>query len=242
MHEHTNKQHLLAEDSPAHEMIPSLCDLVHIHYPSCIALAAFSSKDKRMMSYKIALPVTNITEVEPWFKENFNKITEVVTHTEYEVTPALFNSETFTDSKLSGQVSVNRTNALPNTLHLVSALIDYHLIDKKAKQIYLFKNSTHYHILLMDGATCYLANTFKCDNNHEILYFLLNTIQISDLLPSETTLNIDYSIAEDQVLVDFIKPHFAFFNLLSAPGIIHHPVVPMLGEKLFGCYAAALCV
>lgn len=241
MAEPVNKQHLLAEDAPLHDMIPSLCDMFYYRSSNFIAMAVFSAGDKKMLSYKIALPVENIQAVEPWFNENFNTITEVATDTDYEAAPADFRNPEKGDRRITGNVSINRPDHSNKSIHYMSVLIQYHLAEKKSAQLYIFSTASHYHILLMDRETCYLANAYKCDSHYEVLYFLLNSLQISDILPSDTTLNADISILENSALTDFIRPHFSQFTPLRVQGIAPHRVVESLAEKLFACNAAALC-
>lgn len=243
MQEISNKQHLLAEYYSEKDLVHSLCDLYVVHYTDCSVLVAFSSREKNLMAYKVSLPTDQLMLIEPWMKSDFNKITTLSFSTQFIVSPASFVANTYNVQKQSGSVMVDFNNQFPTaSIHYLNALITYHLSKKLANQLYLYRTGNMYTILLMNFEQCLLANTYECDNETEVLYFLLNALQISDLLPSDATLNIDYSILKQTEMVKFLSPHFSKNIILNYEFETINPAVPDLQQKLFACYAASLCV
>lgn len=242
MQEITNKQHLLAEYYSEKDLVPSLCDLYVSHYTDCAVLVVFSSRDKNLIAYKITNPVDALEQIEPWLQSDFNQIISVSFTSDFFVTPSAFVANAYNTQKLSGSVMVdyNHTDSSKGT-HYLNGLIQYHLLKKQANQLYLYRKGNQYTILLMNFEQCLLANSYTCDNETEVLYFLLNALQISDLLPSDATLNIDYSILKQTEMVKFLSPHFAKNISLSYAFEPSNPAVPDLEQKLFACYAASLC-
>lgn len=242
MLEISNKQHLLAEYYSDKDLVTSLCDLYIAHYTDCSVLVAFSAREKNLIAYKIANPTEQLASVEPWMQADFNRIITVSFTADYFVSPAAFATNAYNQQKLSGNVMVDYDHPLPTaSIHYLNALISFHLVKKQANQLYLFRTGSAYSILLLNFEQCLIANTYDCDNETEVLYFLLNALQISDLLPSEATLNIDYSIFQQAKMVQFLSPHFSKNNLLNFPFEPLNPAVPDLQQKLFACYAASLC-
>jgi hypothetical protein len=242
-HETGNKQHLLAEDTLSHkQVIPSLCNLFACHYADCSVLAVFSAKEKTLLAYKITNPVENLTEVEPWFHEDFNRITTVSFTGKYRVTPVAFSNNEYNQQQITAEINIDfRNNHTGNAIHYFNALIQFHLTKKQSNQLYIFRQGEDYSILLMDNEKCMLANTFNCDNGNEVLYFLLNSLQVNDLLPSDSTLNIDYSLTSNLPMVHFLAPHFAKTEILKFSFDKANHAIPQLQEKLFACYAGSLC-
>ncbi len=237
-----NKQHILAEDSLGNHLIPSLNNLFIAEYGDCTVLAVFSCLEKKLLAYKITLPAENLKVKEPWLTEDFNSVTTLSFSHEFEITPLLFSNETFNGQNIIDRFLVAyKTDNPEGSIHYISALIGYHLIKKKHHQIYLFSQSDCYSFILMDGDQCLLANSFICDSENEVLYFLLNTLNISDILPSDTTLLIDYSLAKNTSLLAFLSPHIASTEFLEFSFEGMDQAIPQLPEKLFACYAASLC-
>ncbi len=242
MQEISNKQHLLAEHYSEKDLVPSLCDLYVSHYTDCAVLVVFSSRDKNLMGYKIANPVDQLAMVEPWMKADFNQIITVSFTTDFFVTPAAFVANAYNHQKLSGQVMVDYEDQHSTaSVHYLNGLITYHLLKKQASQLYVYRTGNQYSILLMNFDQCLLANSYQCDNETEVLYFLLNALQISDLLPSDATLNLEYSILKQTEMVKFLSPHFSKNVVLNYAFEHENAAVPDLQEKLFACYAASLC-
>ncbi len=238
-----SKQHILAEDTLGNTIVPSLCDLFIATYADCIVMAVFSCLEKHLMAYKIMLPVATPEEKESWYGENFNRRVDITFTHEYEITPELFSTHPYPAQDLRNGILISyQASSNSSHLHYLTALIAYHNTSKTNNQIYLFCKEDLYTILLMNGEDCLLANTYVCKNEHEVLYFILNSLQISDILPSESTLNMDHSIAIDDTLSRFLSPHIAQSTILnySYEGI--NPEIPRLAEKLFACHAASLCV
>ncbi len=243
MQEISNKQHLLAEDTLGNELIPSLCNLHIAHYIDCHILSVFSAKEKNLLAYKVTNPISNLDDVEPWMHAKFNTVVHISFSNEYQITPASFCENKFNTQKTSNTVIIDFSNTYRQAaIHYLNVLIEYHLSQKLFNQIYIYRTANDYTILLMNGDQCLLANTYTCDNEHEVLYFLLNALQISDILPSDTSLKMDYSIGMDIELIKFLIPHFAHSEILKYPSHVLNPEIPALSEKLFACYAASLCV
>ncbi len=242
MQETSNKQHLLAEYYSEKELVPSLCDLYVSLFTDCAVLVAFSSRDKNLMAYKIANPVEQLSKVEPWMKADFNQIISVSFTTDFFATPEAFVANAYNHQNLSGQVMVDYEDQHSTaSVHYLNGLITFHLLKKQASQLYVYRTGNQYSILLMNFDQCLLANSYQCDNETEVLYFLLNALQISDLLPSDATLNLDYSILKQTEMVKFLSPHFSKNVVLNYAFEHENPAVPDLQEKLFACYAASLC-
>lgn len=238
-----NKQHILAEDTLGNHLIPSLSDLFIARYADCFTLAVFSCIEKKLLAYKITLPVDNLDETEHWLSDGFKSVTNVSFSHLYEIVPQLFSDGNYKAQNTINDILVAYNPENPkDSVHYLAALIRYHLIKKTSNQLYLYYAAGYYNILLMNNEECLLANAFECENENEVLYFLINALQISDILPSDTTLNIDYSLAANQLVVQFLRPHFAKTELtgFSFEGINHS--IPKLPEKLFACYTASLCV
>lgn len=243
MQETSNKQHLLAEYYSEKDLVYSLCDLYVSHYTDCSILVAFSSREKNLMAYKITHPSDQLMNIEPWMQADFNKTTIITFTSKFQVSPATFVANKYNQQKQSSTVMVDYDSSFSFTsLHYLNALITYHLSKKLASQLYLYRTGNMYTILLMNFEQCLLANTYECDNETEVLYFLLNALQISDLLPSDATLNIDYSILKQTEMVKFLSPHFSKNIILNYAFETLNPAVPDLQQKLFACYAASLCV
>ncbi len=239
-----NKQHIQAEYIiDQQQIIPSLSDLFVAHYPDCSVLAVFSSREKKFLGYKITNPVDNLADIEPWLNEDFNSINAVSFTSDYQVTPSSFSNNEYRKQHVTGEIAVNFNGPEPNiAVHYMNALIQFHLLKKQNNQLYIFNIADDYNILLMDNARCLLANTFKCKGENEVLYFLLNTLQVNDLLPSDNTLNIDYSLLHHPSMIRFLAPHFAKTEILRFSFDHTDDTIPQLPEKLFACYAASLCV
>lgn len=244
LHQETGrKQHILAENTFGNDIIPSLSNLFIASYEDCTVLAVFSCLEKKLLGYKITKPGEPLKEIEQWMHEDFNLINHVSFSHLFEITPRTFsNTEYPSINNVNDKIIAYKEDNSSNTIHYSSAIISHHLVKKTGQHIYLYREGGFYIIVLLNGETCILANSFECENETEVLYFLLNALHISDILPSDTTLNLDYSILSDLPLVKFIEPHFIKTELLRYPLEEVNPAIPLLPEKLFACYAASLCV
>jgi hypothetical protein len=76
----------------------------------------------------------------------------------------------------------------------------------------------------------------------ELLYFLVNALEINDMSQEQTSLYADYSMLENPNWMDFLQPYFLEAKPLK---LVHGEIdshIPDLPEMLFANHLLSLCV
>lgn len=234
--ESNSKKHIIAERVLDNGISLKLCNLFVSEISDFTVLSAYSSLSKQLVAYKILTSADAMQD--QWLSEAiFNEGYKVGFNPDFELVP----------NKLSQVINplnpdfkilehVNHTE-----LHLLYG-IDKWMKDVKGKKVFVFGRQDLITIVVYLDGQCLFANSFSYSDQTEILYFIINAIQICELKQDEVELILDYFCSHKFGLIEFFKPYFTSVKALQIP--FENPDIEIqdLDQLLMPNHLGALCV
>ncbi|NQW43169.1 MAG: DUF3822 family protein [Bacteroidetes bacterium] len=234
------KLNLLAEGYLSEDVTLSLVNLFIINYTDSIVFSVYHTKTKEILAYAIYSNLHFDNDCK-WEQLAFNKVLYISMTSKYEVIPILFASEDSINSKVRNSMCKIEYNDGVNNSHFLDGVFEYHNQFMNDNCAYIYKMDDKISISIFKGKNLLLSNAFDCMDESEILYFIANAIQVSEIEKNSVKLFYDYSIMDKERMIYFLKPFFNEINSLKHP-TIKDDRIPNLEEKLFAGYAISLCV
>lgn len=209
-----------------------LCKLFVSNFPDFQVLSLYSDLRNELLAYKVIQQ--NSESIDPWLETPFMKIQKVDFNPNFDIIPNIA-----TENK---QHNFNIVPVSPfGHKHYIEGLFEFNLLFPEQAKVYLFSKNSDVTILVFKNDKCLFSNSFRCNSDTEILYFILNALEVSKLDRSSTQLYLDYTLSKDSSFVHFVEPYFKSVKSLQTP--IDNPdnAVPFLLELLFPNYLLSLC-
>lgn len=232
-----SKKHIIAEHYFETEIADSLCNLYVCNYSDFKVLSLYADLNKRFIAYKILHQGEHSNEV--WLNTDFNRIIEVDLNPEFTLVPLQFE----TDSKPINQTigfSVQGTRPIQSN-HFVYGIAQYNFLNPEPVKVFLFKQEGLVNVLIFKDRNCVFSNVFNCQNETEILYFVVSALQTSDCQQAQTALYLDYALSIDSKTLNFFTPYFQSVSHLKLEMEQLDQEILHLPELLFINYAMSLC-
>jgi hypothetical protein len=220
------------------EISETLSNLLITEYTDVTVLSIYSDLTKNLSAYKV-LDKLGLSE-DSWLNGVFNKKIRVDFNPGFSFIPKKFVSSGSEAMASDGEIEIECAER-PDHVHYSMGLLKHHA-QKRQDAIYVYKSSNSYSIFIFQGKNCVFANSFKCENEFEVLYYILNALDVSRMGQETTSLYLDYSLLGDKQMMDLLQPYFMTVGPLR---LDHHeidPRIPLLPEMLFPNYLLSLCV
>ena len=124
----------------------------------------------------------------------------------------------------------------------MNGIVNYNALRFETVKVYLFKCESVLNILIFKDKTCLFSNAFSCQNETEILYFVLAALEASDCKQDDANLFLDFNLTSNDEVVSFLMPYFKSVSALKFESDVLDEEILDLPELLFINYAMSLCV
>jgi hypothetical protein len=229
------KQDVIAIRVFEKEISEPLSNLFITEYSDVNVLSIYSDLTGALLAYKV---IKSSLDEEPWLHAEFKHISYVDFHTGFNFIPGKFIS-TPADG---GQMAIGiEYPATEGKVHYSKGLLKYHGT-KKDNAVYLYRILNTYAIFVFKGRDCVFANSFNCSNELELLYFIVNSIDLNGMRQDEMSLYLDYSMLRNEKTMEFLKPYFPGIYPLKTENPAIDAMIPFLPEMLFPNQLLSLCV
>jgi hypothetical protein len=237
LHQETsNRQGVIAIRSFEKEISEGLSNLFITEYREVNVFSVYSDLTKNLQAYKV-LSKSSLGD-DSWLNSGFNKKLRMDFNPDFSFIPGKF-ATAGTDMP-DGEIAIEFQH-VNGYMHYSGGLLKYHA-GLKTDAVYLYRTADTYSVFVFQGRVCVFANSFKCENENEVLYFILNALDINGMKQENTSLRLDFSLIETHVLPDYFRPYFMSVEPLR---LVHPDIddqIPMLHEMLFPNYLLSLCV
>jgi hypothetical protein len=232
------KQDVIAIRVFEKEISEALSNLFITEYSDVNVLSVYSDLTGNLLAYKV---IKSSLDEEPWLHAGFNRINYVDFHTGFSFIPGKFMT---IEADGTGPEQTEIGIEYPITeakLHYSKGLLKYHGT-KKDHAVYLYRILNTYAIFVFKGRNCVFANSFNCTNELELLYFIVNSIDLNGMRQDEVSLYLDYSMLRNEKTMEFLKPYFLGIYPLKVENPAIDTMLPFLPEMLFPNQLLSLCV
>ena len=236
--ESANKQDILAIRCFEKEIAENLSNLLITEYANTCVLSVYSDLTKALQAYKV-LAKPGLSS-DPWVNASFHKQCHMDFDTLFDLVPRKFSPDAG-EAGLSDQDIDIEYRKKTGHVHFAEGLLKYH-DTRREDAIYVYRFNGIYSIFAFQAKRCVFANSFRCENETELLYFILNAMEINGLSQEKTRLYTDYSLMADHRLMEFLKPYFAEVKTLALEHDGIDTLIPELPELLFANHLMSLCV
>jgi hypothetical protein len=235
--ETVNRQDIIAIRSFEKEVSENLSNLCITEYADFIVMSVYSDLTRNLQAYKV-LQKSGIHE-DSWMTASFNKKIHMDFNGSFNLIPRKLASQGGDDSEPETEIEVEYAHA-PGYVHYSKGLLKHHAYHKD-NAVYVYRNQDNYSIFVFKGRHCVFANSFKCENELELLYFLINSLEINSMSQEDTSLFTDYSMMENPGLMEFLQPYFLEAKTLRLEHDGIDDLIPNLHEMLFANHLLSLC-
>ena len=233
-----SKKHIIAERYLETGVAESLSNLFVSNYPAFKVLSLYADLSKRLIAYKILNQSEGI--IDPWFDAGFKDIITVDFNLEYSLVPIQFSDNSSSFSNSTGfQIQGNK---LISSNHFVYGIAEYNALILESSKVYLFKLDNILTVMIFKDKSCIFSNYFVCQNETEILYFVLSALESSDCAQDEANVFLDYHLASNGSAKQFLSPYFKSISNLRMENDLLDEEILDLPELLFINHAMSLCV
>ncbi len=234
--ESNSKKHIIAERILDNGISLKLCNLFVSEISDFTVLSAYSSLSKQLVAYKVLNSADAMQD--QWLSEAmFNEGYKVGFNPDFELVP---NKLSQALNPLNDDFKIHE-NVGHTELHLLYG-IDKWMKDIKGKKVFVFGRHDVIAIVVYRDGQCLFANSFSYSDQTEILYFIINAIQISDLKQEDMELVLDYYCAHKFGLIEFFTPYFTSVKSLQIPFENPDSEILDLDQLLMPNHLGALCV
>jgi hypothetical protein len=227
-----SKKYIIAERFFETGVQDHLCKLFVSNFQDFQVLSLYSDLRNELLAYKVIQQNSDL--IDPWLETPFMKIQKVDFNPSFDIIP-----------NIASENNRHNFNIVPLSpfghLHYIEGVFEYNLAFQEHTKIYLFKQNSDVNILVFQNEKCMFSNSFTCKSDTEILYFVLNALEITNLDKNLANLYLDYNLSKDSSFVNFVKPYFVSVKSLQIPMDNPDPEVPFLMELLFPNYLLSLC-
>ena len=233
----TNKKHVMAERMLDQGIPSNLCNLFIYDVEDYRVLSLYSALSKSFVGYKVLIN-RHESESESWLSQNYNSIVKVSFDPDFELIPKSFNNSI--QDNYSTEIAVN-TALQKDEVHLAYG------IEKISKSIespsaWIFVHDSIVSILIAQNKSLVFANSFKFQDQTEILYFIVNALHISEIKQDDVSLYLDFAAWNKFGLKDFLQSYFKSVEPVILPFENPDPELEILPLLLAPNHLAALCV
>lgn len=231
-----SKKHIVAEGYFETEISPALSKLFITDFPDFRVLSLYSELSNQFLAYKIVHRLAGNGDA--WLHAEYALTRSVDFNPEFELLPPAFADNAAKDP----YPFVILPESPAGSLHFAYGLARYHALRPENQTLYLFRSAAQYSIFVFSGKDCRFANSFECHSETEVLYFIVSAMAVCDMEPQNTAVLIDYNIAGDQKLRNYLKPYLRPLQTMKPAMENPDAEIPLLPELLFPNYLLSLCV
>lgn len=230
-----SKKHIIAERLPDTGVVLSLCNLFVYDIAGFKVLSLYSSLSKRLEAYKI-LTAEDAAQ-DTWLNNmGFNAVYHASFNPDFDLVPSAFQSSAA--SNYGTDFTVQHEG---NGIHILYGIQRW-MQDNIGVRIFIASVNDILTVVVYQNSTCLFANSFSYKDQTELLYFVVNAMQVSGVKQEETTLVLDYHCSHKYGLVEFLSPYFQHVQSLKVPFEDPDPEIEDLPELLMPNHLIALCV
>lgn len=233
-----NKKFVIAERFPDNGMPENLMNLYVSDLEHFKILSLYSSLSRQLLGYKVFTQADDIED--EWLNSSsFNSVEHLNLDPDFELIPKAFSSDSAGSPESEILVSLNNKK---EGIHIAYALDKWASSINITNSVVLLNQSDLISIFVIGDRKILFANTFKYSDFTEILYFIINAIQLSEISQENTTLYLDFEMMRNLSFVEFVSPYFMDVAPLKVPFENPDPEIEILPELLFTNHIMALCV
>jgi hypothetical protein len=234
-----NKKHIVAERILETDVSNTLCKLFVSNFPDYQVLSVYSELSKKLIAYKIILQ--NSEQKDAWLETNFAETCEVDFNPIYDLIPNSFRVKSTEQNHLNSQLYAISPEPPKGFKHYTQGLYYFNASKIGDCKVYLFWKDQHLDIVIFNAKTCLFANAFICNSETEMLYYILNAIQLSGNKQDNAQIFLDYNLLQQSSFMDLLQQYFTQIEHLTPPFENPDTEVPQLQELLFSNYLISLC-
>jgi hypothetical protein len=232
------KQDVMAVRVFEKEISEALSNLFITEYSDVNVLSVYSDLTGNLLAYKV---LQSALDEDPWLHGGFNRKLTMDFHTGFNFVPGKFADNSINNGGAGHQEIGIEYPATEGKVHYSKGLLKYHG-SKKSDAVYVYRILNTYAIFVFKGRDCVFANSFTCTNELELLYFIVNSIDLNGMRQDEVSLYLDYSMLRNERIMEFLQPYFPGIYPLRAEHPQIDTMIPFLPEMLFPNQLLSLCV
>jgi hypothetical protein len=230
------KQDVIAIGAFEKEISESLSKLMITSYNDVDVLSVYSDLTNQLLAYKI-LGKSSL-ENDPWVQAGFRNRLQMDFNTSFTFIPSkLAHPGAHHPGDLDIAIEYHKQGG---SAHYSEGLLKYQA-SVKEDSVCVYKVLNTYSVFIFTGKNCVFANSFNCSNELELLYFIINAIEVSGLSQEKVSVYLDYSIVRNEKNIEFLKPYFPAVKPLRLEHQDIDPLIPFLPEMLFANQLLSLC-
>lgn len=230
-----SKKHIIAERLPDAGVVLSLCNLFVSDIAGFKVLSLYSSLSKRLEAYKIL--TAEDANHDAWLNNGgFNAVYHTSFNPDFELVPSAFQSSG--NSNYGADFTVKHES---NGIHILYGIQRW-MQENKGVRVFIASVNDILTVLVYQNANCLFANSFSYKDQTELLYFVVNAMQITGVKQEETSLVLDYHCSHKYGLMEFLMPYFQHVQSLRVPFEDPDPEIEDLPELLMPNHLISLCV
>lgn len=216
----------------------NLCKLFISELRDFTVYSLYNDLSNKLLAYKLIRRNDELEE--PWLSAPFLKTIRVDFNPDTEIIPDKF-SEVQSNGGDGDSISVHPPSA-NGYMHYAKGLFKYNAFLDDNLKVYLFRQDLNLVIYIFEGRKCCFSNTFVCQNETEMLYFILSSLELSGNSQDNAAVYLDYYLASDPEFTRFIRQYFRSVKNMKPLMADPDPEIPFLSELLFPNYLLSLCV
>ena len=230
-----SKKHIIAERLPDTGVVFSLCNLFISDIGGFKVLSLYSSLSKRLEAYKIL--TSEDAAHDAWLNNaGFNAVYHCSFNPDFEIIPSAFQSEEM--PRYGADFFIQSEG---KGIHILYGIHRW-MHENTGSRIYIASINDILTVAVYHNNSCLFANSFSYKDQTELLYFIVNAMQVSGVKQEETTLVLDYHCSHKYGLVEFLTPYFLHVQSLKVPFEDPDPEIEDLPELLMPNHLISLCV
>ena len=233
-----SKKHIVAERYLETGVAESLSNLFVSNYPSFKVLSLYGDLSKRLIAYKILHQSEDVSD--PWLETEFKEVITVDFNPEFNLVPIKFSDNAKVVGSDIGFHIIGDVSISSN--HFAYGIASYNALRMESTKVYLFQQNNSLNVMIFKDRSCVFSNSFVCQNETEILYFVLNALESSDCTQGEANVFLDYHLASNESVRSFLSPYFKSVSNLRLENAFLDEEIIDLPELLFINHAMSLCV
>ena len=233
-----SKKYTVAERAFETDVSEKLCRLFVSDFKDFQVLSLYSDLSKRLLAYKILQQNDGPQDV--WLSTGFLETIRVDFNPVFELVPHQFSATSAEKATFNPAYTVE-CHTSPGFRHYAEGLYAHNAKRTEAVRVYLFQNDTNLNILIFEGRNCVFANSFVCQSETEMLYYLLSALQVAGINQDAASVFLDYNLYTDGKTAAFLTPYFTSLQSMVPDMENPDPEIPNLTELLFPNYLLSLC-
>lgn len=232
----SNKKHVIAERILDAGVPENLCNLIVSDLDDYQVLSLYSALSKNFVGYKVLLG-QDPGEQDAWLNTGFNSIIRVGMDPDFELIPKGFGefsegySETFTV-----QVPLRR-----HEIHVAYGL-EKLVAESLEPGIWVFAQSDILSVFIAKDRQLVFANSFSFHDQTELLYFIVNAMNLCELKQEDVHLYLDFRAYKKFGLLEFLQPYFKSVSGMRVPFNNPDTELEELPYLLASNHLVSLCV